>query len=684
MKNFLLNRKIQFYILTIFFSIITISATFIICYTYIERSKSIVEFSKGAISRAAAGSLENISCLTERTQRVTERATGLFKKPEEISSENKDFIAYLFDVLRVHPHMQTCGIALSTGLLISATNLPLANQTHYLLNPTQPLPKEVVYSLRIVNFPSETWHYKDKNFQTIASETVPHANFNPVTRPWYLGAVAERGLHWTNVYNYNPTGEPGLTVSCPLFDTEGKLFGVAHSDLSLKTLSQFLTEQTVANLGNVFLLDNAENVLAPTAEDFKASKYKISMGVALTAYAHYTKDHQANFSFTSDGRDYLTSMHTFPLSLAKQWTLIAIVPLKSLFGDILTTQNEVALLSIVILLISGIAIFYFSKRVSSPIVQLTEEFDKIRNTNFDSEVRVYSYIKEISLMDSSLAAMRIPLRSFGRYVPKEIIKQLSQKGQPVELGGEKKSMTLFFSNIVNFIPYAKTASTEELTLLLSEYFEVLSRFILEQQGTIDKYLNDSIMAFWGAPLEVPNQAHSACISALLCQAGLSSLNTKRKESGKSTFLTHFGIHSGEVIVGNIGTLERMNYTVIGDAVNAAARIQHLNENYRTSILITKEVQQKLGKEFLTRPLDIIAVRGKKEKSIIYELVALSGSDPGISPTQEQVELCTIFTEAYDAFHSGNLERAKTLFLAIHEKFPNDYPTEIYLERLKSL
>ena len=136
-----------------------------------------------------------------------------------------------------------------------------------------------------------------------------------------------------------------------------------------------------------------------------------------------------------------------------------------------------------------------------------------------------------------------------------------------------------------------------------------------------------------------------------------------------------------MIAGNIGTPERMNYTIIGDPVNEASRLQQVNRIYHTSILISEEVYKKIGQQFLVRPLDIVSVKGKKQLIKIYELVSKYGQESEIAPSSDQIELCDLFTQAYGAYSSGNLKEAKNLFESVHQKFPNDFPTQLYLERI---
>jgi adenylate cyclase len=280
------------------------------------------------------------------------------------------------------------------------------------------------------------------------------------------------------------------------------------------------------------------------------------------------------------------------------------------------------------------------------------------------------------LLDSSIAAMRSTIRSFSRYVPKEIVKKLIEMGHEIQLGGEKREITLLFSDINGFTTFAEGETLDSLNSVLTEYFDGLSQTILKNFGTIDKYIGDGLMAFWDAPAFLPDHAYKGCFAALECRNFLRQFNEQRKAKGLPELKTRFGLNTGEVIVGNVGTMERMNYTVIGDAVNATQRIQDKNKIFHTEIVIGEELEKRIRGRFLTRPLDIAELKGKKGRIPIYELISLMES-----ATPDEKALAETFTEAYHHFHQNDLGRAKELFLQIHARFPDDYPTQIYLERL---
>jgi adenylate cyclase len=219
-------------------------------------------------------------------------------------------------------------------------------------------------------------------------------------------------------------------------------------------------------------------------------------------------------------------------------------------------------------------------------------------------------------------------------------------------------------------------------LHLSEYFDEMSKIIIKEHGTIDKYIGDAIMSFWGAPTVDTKHALHTCQAALFCQKKLVDLNRKWVYDKKPAFNTRIGIHTGEVIVGNLGSSERMNYTVIGDAVNLASRLEGVNKNYGTKIIISENVYKEIIEHAVIRPLDIVAVKGKREGIAIYELIALTGTDPYLLPTQEELDLCRMFQKAFKHYFEQRWDDAIEIFEKIIQRFPGDMPTQMYMHRCK--
>ncbi|MCL2180067.1 MAG: adenylate/guanylate cyclase domain-containing protein, partial [Treponema sp.] len=212
-------------------------------------------------------------------------------------------------------------------------------------------------------------------------------------------------------------------------------------------------------------------------------------------------------------------------------------------------------------------------------------------------------------------------KNFKRYVPADLVIQLINKNIIADLGGEQQELTVFFSDIAKFTSITEKMEPEKVVQDLCVYFENISRTILANNGTIDKYIGDSVMAFWGAPVPMEDHASKACYAALTVQESLRILFEQWEHQGKIPFHTRIGIHTGNVLVGNLGYKERLNYTVMGDTVNVSSRLEGINKIYGTEIIVSDSVYKKCPDDFEFRHIDRVYLLGRFEAMDIYELIA---------------------------------------------------------------
>ena len=672
------RRTLRVDILTLFLTLFILSFTFVITFTHIKEKRAIEAFSLGTIARASDAVLERMRELMDDATRYQTITDSFVWDQANISITNQDLCTYLLRVVKMQTNFSRIFAASTEGNFLSANNLQQSRQHHYMTNPAKALPEQAQFSLLYVDnqHKTATWYYVDENLQPLCHETQRNTDFDPRLRPWYSEALRTGRSYWSDFFLYYTTGDYGANVSQPLYSKDGKIIGASGVGISAHLLSSLLAKYAVGKNGEIFLIDEEGKHLFESQYNHKIPPETLS-----TAFNIHQNTKREQFYFVDQKIKYLTQISDLQLSSDKKWLIAVIVPFSDFFGELENKEKLVLTISVGVLLLSALLVFYLSKRISAPIVTLSKEIDKMKHLDLTSELRIHSNITEIFLMDASIAALRNGLRSFVRYMPRTVVQQLLEKGEEIKLGGEKKEITVLFSDIAGFTSISESHSTEEAMAYLAEYFDALSKIIIQEEGIIDKYIGDSIMAFWGAPLTVNEPALHACAAAVRCQRFLSTFNRERREKGLPELLTRIAINSGKVIVGNIGTSERMNYTVIGDVVNTAAHLQPVNKIYHTQTLITEETYTQLADQFLVRPLDIYAPAGKTQKIKIYELVAAMHADPEIGPTPEQLELCALFTQGFNAFHSGAFPEAKTLFTQIAQKFPSDYPTQIYLQRL---
>jgi adenylate cyclase len=233
--------------------------------------------------------------------------------------------------------------------------------------------------------------------------------------------------------------------------------------------------------------------------------------------------------------------------------------------------------------------------------------------------------------------------------------------------------TVLFADLAGFTSLSETMPPADLIRLLNEYFSPLTEIILAHRGTLDKYIGDAIMAVWGAPLPLPDHAGLACQAALQMQAAMQILQKGWLTRGLPPLSARLGLHSGPLIAGNVGSQERFNYTVLGDTVNLASRLEGVNKLYGTDILLSESVYRLGARGFLVRELDTIRVQGRVQPVTIYELLAGTGGEP---------EWLKIFSAGREAYRNCDWDQAEGYFQNVLRLKPTDKPAQVFLNRVQ--
>lgn len=264
---------------------------------------------------------------------------------------------------------------------------------------------------------------------------------------------------------------------------------------------------------------------------------------------------------------------------------------------------------------------------------------------------------------------------FSQYVSKEVVNQLIIDPGKLRLGGERKNLSILFSDIAGFTTFAEKKQPEELVSFINEFLNEMTEIILKQKGTLDKYLGDAVMAFWGAPIEVEDHAYEACATALQMQEKLVEMRERWPSSDETPIRIRIGINTGDVIVGNIGGEKRFDYTVLGDEVNLASRLEGANKEYGTNIMISDSTLERCKDKILVRELDIIRVKGKTKPTKVYELISIAGD----KKAEDAIEKMDMYFQALDLYRQKSFEPALDYFKRSYEKL-GDYPSKVYMQR----
>ena len=264
--------------------------------------------------------------------------------------------------------------------------------------------------------------------------------------------------------------------------------------------------------------------------------------------------------------------------------------------------------------------------------------------------------------------------TFGRYLSPVVITEIIEKNKNVELGGQEIYGTVFFSDIKDFTTISEGLKPTELITYLNEYFSITTEIILRNGALLDKYIGDAIMAIFGAPIQVNDHAHQSCLAALEIQRTLKKL-WRTAGSVKPAFITRIGIHSGPMIVGNIGSTQRLDFTAIGDSVNLASRLEGLNKTYGTQIILSETTFREVKDQYGCRELDLVRVKGKNLPVHIYELI-----DARESLSPEQISTVNRFQEGLNYYRSREFDRASSVFEALSKANHDDMSALLYVKR----
>jgi adenylate cyclase len=468
-------------------------------------------------------------------------------------------------------------------------------------------------------------------------------DYDPRRFDWYKNAVAAQATVWSPPYLFTD-GVQGITASRAWRVRDGgPAMGVFTVDFYLKDLEGLLDE-----LKNV---DGFSAILAPDGQLICASKddHAAMLAAAVTKWMKANpnfKDVSGSHLISIDvgGEEYLAALQHVDAPSGLKCVVAGMVPRALVFRNINNATRhmlEVVLAALVIALLAGGIVAY---RISAPLHALGDDMDAVGRFQLAGNSKPRSVVREVNQLHAAADRMKSGLRSFIKYVPDDLVRQLLASGKEAMLGGEIRRLTVFFSDIEGFTTHSERTAPDVLVHELADYFQILSRQLRQHSGTIDKFIGDGLLGFFNAPEDVPLHEKLACHAALMALEQLAA-----RDHPVAEFRTRIGLHSGDVLVGNLGTPDRLSYTVLGDVVNVTSRLENLNKTYGTQILASGEVRDHAGDEFQWRHLDRVSVAGRTGGMEIYELMGLNervDSERRCSRDQYEEALALYFTRHF--------------------------------------
>jgi adenylate cyclase len=560
------------------------------------------------------------------------------------------------DVADLYPFDETTSVKAFVKVLEADPNLKWVSYSH------QDGEFRGVYRERV----GDRWEYRYNHSKIVDGNTVldefrldgevwvlikheDDTKYDPRERPFYKLAVAAGGGGvWTPPYVFAEK-VPGITYAFTK-RRDGQIAGVYTLDYDLAQLSELTRQLKFSEHGTVAITTGDGILLAhPTSPVVINDQL-----VKASNLPHREGDLERVV--------YLDTTH---------WNIVVRAP-ESDFDAAMRERVVASLLisAIAVLIAVGVA-WLLARRVSGPLTTLSDEMVKVGGLHLDDTSEpAPSMFREIDMMNTALAKMKGGLRSFSRYVPRDLVRTLLSSGHTADLSGEVRELTIYFSDLAGFTSLSETRAPDELVHFLSEYFDDMSTIIMREQGTVDKYMGDGIMAFWGAPIDVKDHAARACAAALRCQRRVRELSARGVPLG-----TRIGLATGKVLVGNIGSTERINYTVMGDTANLASRLEGLNKQYGTDSMISEATYEQAREHVVARPIDVVAVKGKKRGVRVFELLALVTDND-----TEAVAIAAAATRALAAYLERRFDDAIAVWDEILATRPDDRPSQIMRAR----
>jgi adenylate cyclase len=507
-------------------------------------------------------------------------------------------------------------------------------------------------------------------------------DYEPRERPWYKDASRRDGTWLTGPYVFFATGKEGYTVRLAL---EQGRNGVVAGDLLLEATQELLKREQLTPSAVAFLFDDDDHILAhPKMSEIMGREVSGTIprlretdmaGVLKAIRAWRANGISEQFFREPAGRLYAAAFRTILNSGAATLHVAVVAPVDEFFANILSERGRLfaAALAFVGLMIP--IVYFLGALLSRSLRTLAEETDRIQRFEPSIAPAVHSIIREIDELGRSVSTMRTVTQTFSRFVPRRLVERLIETGTPMQLGGTRREVTLLFSDVVNFTEITEKADPTKVMQYTSRYFAAMSREIMSHSGTVDKFIGDAIMAIWNAPADDPDHAVHASAAALAFQRANVQLNAEFEREEWPVYRTRIGLHTGEAVVGNIGSEDRMNYTALGATVNLAARLEGLNKNYGTSILVSSALKERAGARFCFRTVDRISPKGFAEAFEIYELRC--ASDEGDA---RDVELCREWEVVYAALRDGPLAAAENELAAFLARYPSDSVARYHIAR----
>ncbi len=610
----------------------------VVCVAYIKNSSSARELLKNDIADSERMTSHSITKLFTQAGAAAEGLAetaashpNFFSEPESQS--------VLHSTLAVVNHLGGIYLTLEDGSVRAATRIDNTRKSEQPEIPQNAVWQTYFTDPIVEGVPQMRHQTFFADWPTPLSTLTSTSTFDARLHTSYVEAKKRHRLFISDPTINALGGSSVITLAAPILQGE-EFLGAISANFPIDEVSKFLADNRVSPNSVTVIIDHANQLIAPplvgeTAMD-PALRKKLD-GVIRHAET-LTREAQGSSKNSSEGPvTFLAdidnvassvSIIRLPSSLGLRWRVVTIVPEDDYIGPLRSTNTLLLWLLSVILPLEWLMIRWLSRKLSRGITSISSELERVRKMDFNprSLSQKEHPIYEVAELHRGVDLLESALRSFAQYIPMGIVRQLAESGRPLALGVERRELSVMFTDLENFSTLAEKLPPDELLSLLSQFFSTATEVIAEERGTVDKFIGDAVMAFWGAPIEVGEHELRACRAALRLSHRIQVLNADRATEGKSPIHIRIGLNSAKVLVGNIGSSERLSYTAIGDGVNVASRLEGINKQFGTTICISDSIYARVADKIVARPLEEISVKGRRGSFMVYELLGVRGSE----------------------------------------------------------
>jgi adenylate cyclase len=506
------------------------------------------------------------------------------------------------------------------------------------------------------------------------------SDFDVTEQDWFKAGMGNVGPKWFDVIDHPIGPRPSIAFAGPI-DVYQERQGVLAVVIEYTRLSRFLAQLEVGRTGTAFIIgDGGELIAAPDkdADELHPAHSHIEMlplaRMALNEAGEDGRKQASRRRLVLDRAAYEVALTPLPFP---GWSLATVIPEAELLAPVETTLRHliigVAAGALLAALFSAMLARYV---IAAPLVRVVGEIRHVESFALDQVRRHPSRLVEISSLSNAIAEMAAGLSAFRKFIPADLVRLLLRQGVEAKPGGSIQELTVMFIDVAGFTGLSERMG-DRVVPLLSRYLDVASEAIVAHGGTIDKFIGDAVMAFWGAPAAQAEHALLGCRAALACHHAIDAAGVN--DDRDQPLQIRIGINSGRMLVGNIGSELRLNYTVIGDAVNVASRLEGANKQYGTQILIGAETRRLIGDAFIVREIDNIAVYGRTEGFPVYELICLAED-----ASAEELNWIASYERGLGKYRERDFSGAAFDFEVALGGRRQDRPSSLMLERCRHL